>query len=97
MNELSGSVNIKEEITLTPFERAQADAMMFKMGVQTSTAFEELANRIQTIEALMKLPVMHMSSSSEAVKIAKEDYIREMEEIEMAIKLITNSPGIPEA
>tara|TARA_B100000683_G_C12328954_1_gene489753 strand:- start:48 stop:254 length:207 start_codon:yes stop_codon:yes gene_type:complete len=67
------------------------------IGMQTSSAFEELAQRIETIEALMKLPVMHLSSSSEAIKVAKEDYEKEMAEIELAIRLITASPGVPEA
>ena len=96
MQALSGSLDV-EGMKLTPFEKAQADALMFIIGMQTSSAFEELANRIETIESLMKLPVMHMSSSSEALKAAKEDYQREMEEIEIAIKLITCSPGVPEA
>ncbi len=96
MQPLTGSVG-KDYPTLTPFEQAQADALIFMIGMQTSSAFEELANRIQTIEALMKLPVMHLSSSSESIKVAKEDYQKELEEIELAIKLITASPGVPEA
>ena len=96
MQPVTGSIDEKRT-QLTPFEQAQADALVFMIGMQTSSAFEELANRIQTIEALMKLPVMHMSSSSESIKVAKEDYKKEMEEIELAIKLITASPGVPEA
>ena len=96
MQPVTGSISEKKT-QLTPFEQAQADALIFMIGMQTSSAFEELANRIQTIEALMKLPVMHMSSSSESIKVAKEDYKKEMEEIELAIKLITVSPGVPEA
>ena len=96
MQPVTGSIDEKQT-QLTPFERAQADALIFMIGMQTSSAFEEPANRIQTIDALMKLPVMHMSSSSESIKVAKEDYEREMEEIEIAIKLITCSPGVPEA
>ena len=96
MQPVTGSIGEKKT-QLTPFEQAQADALIFMIGMQTSSAFEELANRIQTIEALMKLPVMHLSSSSEAMKVAKEDYKKEMEEIELAIKLITASPGVPEA
>ena len=96
MQPVTGSISEKQT-QLTPFEQAQADALIFMIGMQTSSAFEELANRIQTIEALMKLPVMHMSSSSESIKVAKKDYKKEMEEIELAIKLITVSPGVPEA
>ena len=80
MQPVTGSIDEKRT-QLTPFEQAQADALVFMIGMQTSSAFEELANRIQTIEALMKLPVMHMSSSSESIKVAKEDYKKEMEEI----------------
>jgi len=45
----------------------------------------------------MKLPVMHVSSSSETIKAAKKDYEKEMREIELAIKLLSSIPGIPEA
>ena len=96
MQPVTGSIGEKQA-PLTPFEQAQADALIFMIGMQTSSAFEELAQRIETIEALMKLPVMHLSSSSEAIKVAKADYEKEMKEIEIAIKLITSSPGTPEA
>ena len=96
MQPVTGSIGEKQP-PLTPFEQAQADALVFMIGMQTSSAFEELAQRIETIEALMKLPVMHLSSSSEAIKVAKADYEKEMREIEIAIKLITSSPGVPEA
>ena len=96
MQPVTGSIG-ENHAPLTPFEQAQADALIFMIGMQSSSAFEELAQRIETIEALMKLPVMHLSSSSEAIKVAKADYEKEMREIEIAIKLITSSPGVPEA
>ena len=97
MQELTGSLGLRKEATQTPFEKAQSDILMFMVGLQTCSAFEELANRIQTIDAIMKLPVMHLSSSAETIKIAKNEYEQEMKEIELALKLMTQIPGIPEA
>jgi len=71
--------------------------MMFMVGMQSSSAYDELASRIGTLDAIMKLPVMHVSSSSETIKAAKKDYEKEMREIELAIKLLSSIPGIPEA
>ena len=97
MNAVTGSLNLKSGEELTPFERAQLNIAMFMVGMQSSSAYEELASRIGTIDAIMKLPIMHVSSSSETVKQAKESYEREMKEIELALKLISTVPGIPEA
>ena len=98
MQELTGSLDLKkEEMTRSPFEQAQTNAMMFIMSMQTCAAFEELSTRIQTLDAVMKLPVMHMSSSLETIKHAKKDYEREMREIDLAIKMLSSYPGIPEA
>lgn len=97
MKALTGSLDLKREKKLTPFEEAEVGVLKFMVGLQTSAAFEELSERIQTLEAIMKLPVMHMSSSAESIRLAKKDYEQEMKEIELAIKLFVHIPGVPEA
>jgi hypothetical protein len=97
MQDLSGSLNSKLSESLSPFDQAQTNALMFIANVQTCVAFEELSARIQTLDAMINLPVMHMSSSLEIIKQTKKDYELEMREIEFALKLLSSYPGIPEA
>ena len=95
MRTLSGSMNQKE--SGTPFDRAQTNMMAFIVNMQTAASFEALASRIELLDSIMALPVMDMTSSSGMIQVTRESYKREMEEIEMAVKLFCTLPGAPEA
>jgi hypothetical protein len=70
--------------------------MNFALGITTVSTFHNLANRIEVLEAIMKLPVVASGSTSMAYT-TQQRYEQEMNEIETAIGIFCALPDAPEA
>jgi hypothetical protein len=88
---------MKQEESGTPFDRAQTNMMAFIVNMQTAASFDALASRIELLDTIMALPVMDTTSSLGLIGTTRESYTKEMEEIEVAVKLFCTLPGTPQA
>jgi len=96
-NTASGSKKEKNgSRAVGPFGRAAESAMNFSLGITTISTFHNLANRIEVLETIMKLPVV-ASGSTTTASTARERYEQEMQEIEYALGVFCGLPDAPEA
>ena len=96
-NSASGSKKEKSgRRTVGPFGKATENAMNFALGVTTVSTFHNLANRIEVLEAVMRLPVVSSGSTTMAYN-TRERYEQEMQEIEYALGVFCGLPDAPEA
>ena len=94
---ISGSKNEKNgRRAIGPFGKATESAMNFCLGITTVSTFHNLANRIEVLEAIMKLPVVASGSTSMAYA-TRQRYEQEMDEIEDALGVFCALPDAPEA
>ena len=92
----SGDPGRKKDDFMGPLDLAKEDALKFIFGLQTLTTFKTIADRIQLIEAMLNLPLVQSGSTKEAY-MARNQYIQEMKELEIAIKIFCSMPSAPEA
>ncbi len=79
-----------------PLDDAKVWAMEFIQGMVTLQTMNEMAERIKTIDVMMKLPMIQSGSTFTALE-KRLQYRQEMEEMEEAIKILCALTEVPEA
>ena len=92
---VTGSVKERRG-AIGPLDNAKVWAMEFIQGMVTLQTMNEMAERIGTIDAMMKLPMIQSGSTFTALE-KRLQYRQEMEEMEEAIKILCSLTEVPEA
>jgi len=91
-----GSFESNENNFTGPLDNAKEGALKFIFGMQTLHTFKTISERIILLEALMSLPLIQSGSTKDSIA-TKQQYDREMQELETAIVVFCSLPDAPEA